>query len=98
MRSPEKIDLSVEGRGRVFTDKSNGELGVKMVENFEICNILAESKGQINSYFVFFDDSSLVRGCAPPPSYLPSFSSYFFIFLANWKFAGHGILQDVVSI
>jgi hypothetical protein len=31
-------------------EKSSSELGVKMTENFEICNILAESKDQINSY------------------------------------------------
>jgi hypothetical protein len=43
------IDTSVKGRGQILTEKSSNELGSKKAEIFEICNILAESKGQINS-------------------------------------------------
>jgi hypothetical protein len=45
-----KIDPSVERGGPVFMEKSSNKLRVKMTENFEICNILANSKDQINSY------------------------------------------------
>eukprot|EP00956_Cyclotella_meneghiniana_P016054 scaffold25111_cov80-Cyclotella_meneghiniana.AAC.8 len=45
-----KIDPSFESISRVFTEKSRIEVSSKSRSNFKICNILADSKDQKNSY------------------------------------------------
>jgi hypothetical protein len=50
MCSADEDDTSVDRQGRVSTEKLSNKLWVKTTENFEICNILAESKDQINLY------------------------------------------------